>query len=38
MKKLKEFYNVLELYGYQLSEDERKVLAGTHELYIREET
>lgn len=38
MKKLKEFYNVLELYGYQLSEDERKVLAGTHELYIREES
>lgn len=37
MKKLKELYNVLEMYGYQLSDDERKVLSGTHELYLKEE-
>lgn len=26
-------YDALEMYGYQLEEDERKVLDGTHELY-----
>lgn len=37
MEQLKGFYNILRMYGYQLSDDERKVLAGTHELYIRED-
>ena len=30
---VKLLYDALEMYGYQLEEDERKVLDGTHELY-----
>lgn len=30
---MKLLYDALEMYGYQLEEDERKVLDGTHELY-----
>lgn len=30
---VKLLYDALEIYGYQLEEDERKVLDGTHELY-----
>mgnify|MGYP002622560490 CR=1 FL=1 len=31
-------YEILKLYGYQPSEEEIQIFAGTHELYIREET
>lgn len=33
VESVKLLYDALEMYGYQLEEDERKVLDGTHELY-----
>ena len=33
----KRVYEILGLYGYQMSEEERQMLDGTHELYFREE-
>ena len=30
-------YEILGLYGYQMSEEEKQILSGEHELYIREE-
>lgn len=33
----KRIYEILKLYGYQLDEEEKQILDGTHELYIREE-
>ena len=32
---VKLLYDALEMWGYQMSEDEKKVLDGTHELYDR---
>lgn len=29
-------YEILKLYGYQMSEEEKQILAGTHELYLEE--
>lgn len=29
-------YEILEMYGYQMSEEEKQILAGTHELYLNE--
>lgn len=33
VESVKLLYDALEMYGYQLEEDERNVLDGTHELY-----
>lgn len=30
-------YEILSLYGYQMSEEEKQILSGKHELYIKEE-
>lgn len=35
---LKRAYEILGLYGYQMSEEERQIMDGTHELYIKEES
>lgn len=33
----KRIYEILKLYGYQPDDEEKQMLDGTHELYIREE-
>lgn len=35
---MKRAYEILGLYGYQMSEEERQIMDGTHELYIKEES
>ena len=35
-KRLMEFYNILRLYGYQMSKEEQQIVGGTHELYLNE--
>lgn len=38
-EKVKAFYKVLELYGFQyLNEEEKSVVEGTSELYVKKES